>query len=170
MSQRSRILVIDDDPLFRSLILSLLRKDYIVSVASNGSDGFYKALEHPPHLAIIDIQMPGWDGLQTLKSFRQHPALADIKIAMMTSDATKPTVLSAIQGGANDYIIKTSFSKDIFLEKIEKLIEQVYLQTFTEELRLVATSASRESRSVVSDSALRDNDQEMAAALADNWE
>ena len=69
MLKRARILVIDDDPLFRSLIVSLLRKQYYVSVASNGSEGFYKALEQPPELAIIDVQMPVWDGLKTLRAF-----------------------------------------------------------------------------------------------------
>jgi len=113
--------VIDDDPLFRSLIVSLLRKDCIVGVASEGSEGFYKALEHPPDVALIDVQMPGWDGLKTLKAFRGHPALADVRIMMLTSDASKETVLAAINGGSNDYVIKTSFSKDDFRQKLNRL-------------------------------------------------
>ena len=54
---RARVLVIDDDPLFRSLITSILRRDFLVSVAADGSEGYYKAIEHPPQLAIIDVQM-----------------------------------------------------------------------------------------------------------------
>ncbi len=122
MPNRARILVIDDDPLFRSLIVSLLRKEYLVSVASEGSEGFYKALEHPPDAAVVDIQMPGWDGLKTLKAFRSHPALQNVKIMILTSDASKETVLAAIHGGANDYIIKTSFSKEEFYQKLSKLL------------------------------------------------
>ena len=105
----ARILVIDDDPLFRNLMVSFLRREYFVSVASDGSEGFYKALEYPPDIAIVDVQMPVWDGLQTLKAFRSHPTLCKTKIIMLTSDASKGTVVAAIQGGANDYIIKTSF-------------------------------------------------------------
>jgi CheY-like chemotaxis protein len=122
MSNRARILVVDDDPLFRSLIVALLRKDCLVSVASEGSEGFYKALEHPPDVAIVDVQMPGWDGLKTLKAFRSHPALSEVKVVMLTSDASKETVLAAIHGGANDYVIKTSFSKGEFYQKLEKLL------------------------------------------------
>lgn len=122
MHNRARILVIDDDPLFRSLIVSLLRKEYLVSVASEGSEGFYKALEHPPDAAVVDIQMPGWDGLKTLKAFRSHPALQNVKIVILTSDASKETVLAAIHGGANDYIIKTSFAKEEFYQKLSKLL------------------------------------------------
>jgi DNA-binding NarL/FixJ family response regulator len=121
---RARVLVIDDDPLFRSLLVTLLRKDYIVSVAGEGSEGFHKALEHPPDAAVIDIQMPGWDGLRTLQAFRSHPALSATKIVILTSDASKETVLAAIEGGANDYVIKTSFSRDEFHQKVRKLLSQ----------------------------------------------
>lgn len=116
----ARILVIDDDPLFRNLMVSFLRREYFVSVASDGSEGFYKALEYPPDIAIVDVQMPVWDGLQTLKAFRSHPSLSDTKIIMLTSDASKGTVIAAIQGGANDYIIKTSFSKTELIDKVRK--------------------------------------------------
>lgn len=118
-----RVLVIDDDPLFRNLMVSFLRREYIVSVASDGSEGFYKALEYPPDVAIVDVQMAVWDGLQTLKAFRSHPTLSQTKIIMLTSDASKETVIAAIHGGANDYIIKTSFSKTEFLEKVRKFTQ-----------------------------------------------
>ena len=119
----ARILVIDDDPLFRNLMVSFLRREYFVSVASDGSEGFYKALEYPPDIAIVDVQMPVWDGLQTLKAFRSHPTLCKTKIIMLTSDASKGTVVAAIQGGANDYIIKTSFSKQELLDKVRKFAQ-----------------------------------------------
>src|SRR5207245_9847502 len=97
---RARILVIDDDPLFRSLITSMLRRDYFVSVASDGSEGYYKALEHPPQLAIIDVQMPGWDGLRTLQAMRAHHALAKVPVRMCTSDARRTTVRAWLQRAA----------------------------------------------------------------------
>lgn len=123
----ARILVIDDDPLFRNLMVSFLRREYFVSVASDGSQGFYKALEYPPDVAIVDVQMAVWDGLQTLKAFRSHPLLNKTKIIMLTSDASKETVIAAIQGGANDYIIKTSFSKSEFLDKVRKFAQPCFI-------------------------------------------
>ena len=122
MSQRTRILVIDDDPLFRSLMAALLRRDFVVFVAGEGSEGFYKALEHPPEVAVIDIQMPGWDGLKTLKAFRAHPALRGVRTMILSADASKETVLAAIEAGADDYLIKTSFSKEGFYEKLSRLL------------------------------------------------
>lgn len=120
-TQRPRILIIDDDPLYRSLMTTLLRKDYLLAVAAEGSEGFQKALQHPPDIAVIDIQMPGWDGLKTLEQFRNSPVLKRVKIVMLTGDASKESVVAAIRGGANDYVIKTSFSREEFREKLKRL-------------------------------------------------
>jgi DNA-binding response OmpR family regulator len=119
---RTRVIVIDDDPQFRNLISSVLRKDYFVFVASEGSEGYYKAIEHPPDVAVIDVQMPGWDGVKTLKAFRAHAQLAQTLIVMLTGDASRETVMAAIQAGANDYVIKTKFSREEFLSKLTRLL------------------------------------------------
>ena len=120
-TQRPRILIIDDDPLYRSLMTTLLRKDYLLAVAADGAEGYQKALQHPPDIAVIDIQMPGWDGLKTLEQFRKNPILKRVKIIMLTGDASKESVVAAIRGGANDYVIKTSFSREEFREKLKRL-------------------------------------------------
>lgn len=122
MQSRSRILVVDDDPMFRSLVVSLLRKEYLVSVAADGESALLKARTHRPDLVIIDYQMPGWDGVKTLAAFRGERTLAGVKVMMLTSDASKDTVLSAIKAGTDEYIIKTSFTKQDFLAKIRKLL------------------------------------------------
>ena len=119
---RRQILVVDDDPLFRSLMVSVLRHDFAVTVASDGADGFYRALDHVPDAAVLDIQMPGWDGIKTLKAFRSHPSLARVKVIVLTSDASRETVLAAIEAGADDYIIKTAFSRDDFRQKLDNLL------------------------------------------------
>ncbi|QDU81087.1 Chemotaxis protein CheY [Polystyrenella longa] len=137
IAKRHKVLIIDDDPLFRSLLVSLLRTDYLVSVASDGADGFYKAVEYPPDIAIVDIQMPQWDGIKTLKAFRSHASLQYTSVIMLTSDASRETVLSAIKEGANDYVIKTSFSKEELKQKVNRLVtrrerERLGLPRFTD--------------------------------------
>ena len=122
MKHRTSILVIDDDPLFRSLIASLLRRDFTVLVAAEGAEGFYRALESRPDVAVVDLQMPGWDGLKTLKAFRSHPALASLRTIVLTADAKRGTVLTAIQAGADEYLLKDHFSKETFFEKLAKLL------------------------------------------------
>jgi CheY-like chemotaxis protein len=118
----TRVLIIDDDPLIRTLLVSTLKKDCLVAVAAEGSEGFHKALELTPDVAVIDVNMPGWDGLKTLEAFRAHPGLKSIKVIMLTADASKQTVMAAIHGGAHDYLIKTNFSKADFYRKLNRLV------------------------------------------------
>lgn len=121
---RRHILVVDDDPLFRSLMVGVLRRDFQVTVACDGADGFYRALDHKPDVTVLDLQMPGWDGLKTLRAFRAHPNLADVKVMVLTSDSSRETVLAAIHAGADDYTIKTAFSRDEFRQKLDRLFRQ----------------------------------------------
>ena len=123
MHRQPRILIIDDDPQLRSLLQALLRRDYVVFVAADGEQGFQKARQHPPDVAIIDVQMQGWNGLRTLQAFRADESLADVRVMMLTGDATRETVTQAIEDGADDYVIKTSFSRDEFFAKIARLCE-----------------------------------------------
>ena len=121
---RRHILVVDDDPLFRSLMVGVLRRDFDVTVACDGADGFYRALDRRPDVMVLDLQMPGWDGLKTLRAVRSHPTLADIKVMVLTSDSSRETVLAAIHAGADDYTIKTAFSRDEFRQKLDRLFRQ----------------------------------------------
>jgi DNA-binding response OmpR family regulator len=114
-------MVVDDDRVFRNLLATVLRREYLVSVASHGAEAYRKACEHPPQLLVIDIQMPGWDGLQTLRAFRDHPALAHAGVIVLTSDTSRKTVEAAIRAGADEYVLKSSFSTSEFLLKIGQL-------------------------------------------------
>ena len=122
MSQRARVLVIDDDPLFRSVISALLRDDYAVQVAADGSEAFFRALEKPPEAAVIDLRMPNWDGLKTLRAFRTHPSLGSVKVLMLSAHTDARTVDAVMGAGADDLIIKTRFSPDEFLQKMARLL------------------------------------------------
>lgn len=180
---RARVLVIDDDPLFRSLLTSMLRKDYIVTVACDGAEGYYKALEHPPLLAIVDIQMPGWDGLKTLKAFHSHHLLSHIPVMMLTSDSSRQTVMAAIQGGAKDYVIKTTLSRDDFLQKVARQLESSAGSdesrrhesegTCLDSDRAEAhddSSASEAAMSVSDESADDSHEDSMLQQILDNWD
>ncbi len=122
-ARRPKVLIIDDDPLFRALLTSVLREKYIVFIASEGEEGYRKALAHPPDAVILDIRMPGWDGLKTLRAMRRNDALAELPVMILSSDASRETVIAAIHSGASDYLIKSSFSKKEFYAKLARLIE-----------------------------------------------
>ena len=124
----NRILIIDDDPLFRSLIVSAVGSHYEVSVAAEGAEGYYKALESVPDVAVIDVKMPGWDGLKTLKAFRAHRTLSKVPVMMLTGDASKRTVVTAIAEGTDDYVVKSAFTRQEFLDKIEHLLNRDHVR------------------------------------------
>lgn len=121
---RARVLVIDDDPAYRNLLSAVLRKHYLVSVACDGNAGLQKAKGHPPDIAIVDVQMPVLDGLQTLAAIRKDTMLSGVRVIMLTGDASRETVLAAVHAGADDYLIKTAFSKDEVVRKIERLLQR----------------------------------------------
>jgi DNA-binding NarL/FixJ family response regulator len=80
------------------------------------------ALDQPPHIALIDVQMRGWNGLETLQKFREHAELSRTKVAILTGDASRETVVTAIREGADEYIVKTNFYKEDLLRKLRALM------------------------------------------------
>ena len=119
---RPRILLIDDDPFMRSLVTAMLRGDFRISVANDGMQGFVNAVERPPDIVIVDIEMPGWDGLETINMMRSDEQLERIPVMVLTADDTRKTVLDAVNKGASDYLIKTALSREKLTEKVRRLL------------------------------------------------
>lgn len=174
MSTHFRVLVIDDEPMFRNLIVTMLRRDCIVAVATEGSEGFYKALEQVPDVVFVDVQMPGWDGLKTLKSFKCHPTLSNVKVIMLTADTSKETILAAIHAGANDYLIKTHLTRESLFLCLEKLLpgfKRQPLPAAPEPVRLPGTRPAALAASVgVSDRPRGNSDKQSMQEILDSWE
>jgi CheY-like chemotaxis protein len=123
MTGRPQVLVIDDDPLFRSVLVSLLRADFDVTVARDGCEGYYKAVESPPDVAIVDVRMPGWDGLRTLRALRRHHTLARCPVMMLTGDADPATADAALRAGANDYVLKSMLTRAELDRRLAALLD-----------------------------------------------
>lgn len=159
MAFQPRILVIDDDPTIRQLMAGLLKSHFEVTVAENGEEGYQLAIERPPHVVLIDVNMPHWDGLETLQKFREHPDLASTKTAMLTGDATRRTVVTAIQNGADEYFVKTQFCKRDLIDKLQGLIAKSSLPVGEESCL-----------SPVGHDSLADDNDPRLQELIDDWE
>jgi DNA-binding response OmpR family regulator len=118
-----KILVIEDEIHIQRLIkLVLERQGHSVDVADNGIDGL-KLLTDPGdyNLVLLDIIMPGLDGLQVLASAKKSEKSKHIPIVMLTALAQENVVLQGIKLGAKDYIRKP-FHPTELIDRVSKLI------------------------------------------------
>jgi two-component system nitrogen regulation response regulator GlnG len=101
----AEILVVDDDQSIATAFERFLRHEgHVCTVASNAEDALRLIGERDPDLVVMDIRMPGVDGLQALQKFRsQHP---DVYVVMMTAYGTSQTSIDAIRAGAFEYLTK----------------------------------------------------------------
>jgi len=115
-----RVLIADDHALFRDGIISLLTAadHQVIGQAGDGDEAVKAALELKPDLVLMDIDMPGLDGLEALKKIKAHNPL--IRVVMLTVSDNDEYIVAAIKTGANGYLLKDLSSKD-FLECIQGL-------------------------------------------------
>jgi chemosensory pili system protein ChpA (sensor histidine kinase/response regulator) len=116
------ILIADDSvSLRRSLGRTLRHAQYAVTEARDGMEALERMLEKPPMLCLLDIEMPNLNGFDLLSIIRQHPALAHLKVVILTSRSSEQHVQRARELGAQAYLIKPC-SQETLLETIQELL------------------------------------------------
>ena len=132
-SQRGAILVIDDEEIMRDILDTLLtREGYSVRVASSGADGLELARMYPFDAAVVDVMMPGLDGMQTLEELRKLDE--ELPVIMITAFASVESAISAMKRGAFDYVTKP-FKNDEVLAVLRNAMERYRLVTENRALR-----------------------------------
>ncbi|MBN1315400.1 MAG: response regulator [Anaerolineales bacterium] len=107
MSTAETILIIDDNPeTLRLISLVLERQGYKVLVANDGYQGLAMAQRELPSLVLLDIMMPGLDGLQVARRLRADPDTTDIPIIIFTAKSGLDDELLGFEAGADDYLTK----------------------------------------------------------------
>lgn len=118
-----RILIIEDNETNIYLISFILKKNgYEVLEAKTGEEGIELALKEKPNLIIMDIQLPGIDGLETTKRIRESKEDKGIPIIALTSYAMTGDRERALSAGCNGYLEKP-INPDTIMEEIEKFIK-----------------------------------------------
>jgi DNA-binding NarL/FixJ family response regulator len=102
-----RILLVDDHPLTRSALAGLLTQHGfdVVGEASDGEEAIEAAARLAPDLILLDLSMPGLDGLSALPRLRA--AAPDCEVVVLTASGTEENLLGAIRGGAAGYLLKS---------------------------------------------------------------
>lgn len=122
MSEATRILVVDDDPKIRAVIRrGLAYEGYRVIEAATGEEGLEKSREHLPELVVLDVMLPGIDGLEVTRRLRS--AGDEVAILMLTArDEVKDRVVG-LETGADDYLVKP-FSFEELLARVHALLRR----------------------------------------------
>src|SRR5688572_6569508 len=122
MRRSGSILVIDDEEIMREILeAALTREGSQVSMASSGDDGLEIASPPPFDAAIVDVMMPGMDGIATLEELRKLDE--DLPALMITAFASVETAIAAMKRGAFDYITKP-FKNDEVLIVVRNAVER----------------------------------------------
>ena len=101
-----RLLLVDDQPLNIQALHQVFAADCQVLMATGGEQGLRLAREQLPDLMLLDLQMPGMDGLEVCRQLKADPQLADMPVIFVTADQDAETETRALEAGAVDFISK----------------------------------------------------------------
>lgn len=120
---RKKILVCDDDPLLLDLVqFKLAARGYDSTAARDGGEAMAALAEQVPDAVVLDAMMPVLDGYEVLRRIRENPGFAEIPVIMLTARRQEQDVLSALELGANDYMVKP-FSPEELVVRLGRLLE-----------------------------------------------
>jgi len=109
-----KILIVDDDSLIRkslSVILSCEADTVVCGTAQDGAEAITMCRENQPDIVLMDIRMPGMDGIAATRAIKKdHPG---VRIMMLTTFDDKPNIQQALAAGADGYLLKTDDLSDI---------------------------------------------------------
>lgn len=120
--RNARVLICDDDPLLLELIeFRLAAKGYEVIRAADGGEALVRAAEDVPDIIVLDGMMPKSDGFEVLTRLKADDRLADIPVVMLTARKGERDIVSALEKGADDYLIKPFIPEEL-LARIARLL------------------------------------------------
>jgi len=123
MNEKLKVLIIDDHPLMRRGIQQLIELEEgfeVVGGAGNGSEGINLALQTSPDLIILDLNMKGLSGLDTLKALRAEDV--DARIVILTVSDAKNDIFTLIDAGADGYLLKDT-EPDTLLSQLKRIAQ-----------------------------------------------
>ena len=122
---RKKILIADDEPdILEILEFNLKNEGYDIITASNGNEAIELAKKYSPSLVILDIMMPGKNGIEVCNYMRSQPQFAKTLIVFLTAMADESTEIKGLETGADDYITKP-VSPKVLASKVNALFRRL---------------------------------------------
>jgi two-component system phosphate regulon response regulator PhoB len=121
---RERIIVVEDESdIAKVLEYNLAREGYQVEVMADGAEAVDRIVEVAPDLVLLDLMLPGMDGLEVCRTLKQDPAARDIPVIMVTAKGEETDVVLGLELGADDYVTKP-FSPRELLARVKAVLRR----------------------------------------------
>ena len=120
----SKILIVEDDHDIAALIAHYLEKaGYAGEIVSDGGRALASARETPPDLVILDLMLPGLNGLEVCRALRADNRTASLPIVMLTARGEESERILGLDSGADDYVVKP-FSPNELMARVRALLRR----------------------------------------------
>lgn len=121
---RQSVLVVEDDEDIRELVsYNLLKEGYQVAGVASGEDALTAVESKTPDLILLDIMLPGLDGLRVCRRLKENPTFESLPIIMLTAKGEEPDIVAGLNMGADDYITKP-FSPKVLLARVQAVLRR----------------------------------------------
>jgi two-component system alkaline phosphatase synthesis response regulator PhoP len=121
---KQKILVVDDEEdILELLTFNLTKEGYDVSSASTGEEALSVARTESPDLILLDLMLPGMDGLEVARRIKGEPSTKNIPIVMLTAKGEESDIVTGMELGADDYITKP-FSRKVLVARLRAVLRR----------------------------------------------
>lgn len=121
---KTQILIIEDEEDIRELIrYNLTRENYAVTEAESGEKGLTLAAQKKPDLILLDLMLPGKDGLQVCRELKQSSSCSNIPVIMLTAKGEESDIVTGLELGADDYVVKP-FSPKVLTARVKTVLRR----------------------------------------------
>lgn len=121
---REQILVVeDDDDILELVEYNLARNGYSVACVSSGEEGLKATQSGQPNLVLLDIMLPGLDGLEVCRLLKGDPRTQQIPVIMLTARGEESDIITGLELGADDYVTKP-FSPKVLVAKVRAVLRR----------------------------------------------
>jgi len=125
---RQSVLVVEDEEDIRELVsYNLLKEGYQVAGVASGEDALTAVESKTPDLILLDIMLPGLNGLKVCRKLKEDPKFQSIPIIMLTAKGEEPDIVAGLNMGADDYVTKP-FSPKVLLARVQAVLRRTEAQ------------------------------------------
>jgi two-component system alkaline phosphatase synthesis response regulator PhoP len=121
---KEQVLVVDDERDIRELLqYNLSKEGYGVTTVSTGEDAMAAIRHRKPDIILLDLMLPGLDGLDVCRALKKDSGTADIPIVMLTAKGEEADIVAGLELGADDYVTKP-FSPRVLLARVRAVLRR----------------------------------------------